>query len=137
MTDRSPEIAVGQELEPFVIEKIGPAQMKTVAAVLRDPNPIHFDRDAVKRMGMGDKLINQGPLSAAYLLETVCRFTGDATAIRSFQARFRGNVFEGDRVECTGRVAEVDAAAGTATIELDATVGDSSVMTGTAVISLP
>lgn len=128
--------AVGEELEPFVIERIDAWPMKTIAAVLRDPNPIHFDHDAVAAMGMGEKLINQGPLSAAYLIETVRRFTGDPRRILSFQARFRGNVFEGDRVECRGRVAAVDAEAGTATVELEATVGADPVMTGTATISL-
>lgn len=128
--------SVGTELEPFVVDEIGTWPMKTIAAVLRDPNPIHFDHEMVAAMGMGEKLINQGPLSAAYLIETVCRFTGDPQRLLSFQARFRGNVFEGDRVECRGRVAAVDAEAGQATIELEATVDSTPVMTGTATITL-
>ena len=27
--------------------------------ILNDPNPIHFDADAVKKIGQGDKCINQ------------------------------------------------------------------------------
>ena len=29
--------------------------------ILNDPNPIHFDANAVKKIGQGDKCINQGP----------------------------------------------------------------------------
>ena len=36
--------------------------------ILNDPNPIHFDVNAVKKIGQGDKCINQGPANIAYLI---------------------------------------------------------------------
>ena len=31
----------------WVMESVSPERMKTMAAILRDPNPIHWDRQAV------------------------------------------------------------------------------------------
>ena len=33
----------GTEVPPFVVESVPVEAMKTVAALLHDPNPIHFD----------------------------------------------------------------------------------------------
>jgi acyl dehydratase len=107
-----------------------------MAALLRDPNPIHFDPEAVRRAGMGDRVINQGPINQAYLVNLVTRAAGGPDRLRSIQVRFLGNVLAGDRVECRGRVAAVDEAAGTATLEIEARVGDAPVLAGTAVVTL-
>jgi acyl dehydratase len=126
----------GAELEPLVVESVPPEKMKLMAALLRDPNPIHFDAEAVRSDGMGDRVINQGPINQAYLVNLVTRAAGGPDRLRSIQVRFLGNVLAGDRVECRGRVAAVDEAAGTATLEIEARVGDAPVLAGTAVVTL-
>lgn len=130
------DVQPGQAVEPLVIESVDAARMKTMAAILGDPNPIHFDVDAVRALGYGDKPINQGPLNMAYLLEMVSRFAGGPDAIVRFSARFLGNVFAGDRVECTGTVAAVDAQAGEAQLAVTAAVGERPVLSGTATVRL-
>mgnify|MGYP001822074637 FL=1 len=44
--------------------------MRTMAALLRDPNPLHWDRDAVAALplGFGRRTINQGPLGLGYMV---------------------------------------------------------------------
>jgi acyl dehydratase len=130
------DLAVGQALEPLVIESVDPARMKTMAAILGDPNPIHYDVEVVQALGLGDRPVNQGPLNMAYMLELVSRAAGGPQAIRRFRARFLGNVLAGDRVVCTGTVTAVDEEAGTAELELQAAVDDRPVLGGTATISL-
>lgn len=130
------DVQPGRRLEPLVIESVDPERMKTMAAILQDPNPIHFDVEAVKALGYGDKPINQGPLNMAYLLEMVSRFAGGPANIARFSTRFLGNVFAGDRVECTGTVTAVDADAGRAELEIQAAVGDRPVLAGTATVRL-
>lgn len=127
---------VGQQLEPLIIDSVDPEPMKTVAAILRDPNPIHFNVDAVKSLGLGDRPINQGPLNMAYLLEMACRFAGDPAAVLSFRTRFLGNVFAGERLECTGRVTAVDEVSGTVELELRATAAGRPLLAGTAAVRL-
>jgi acyl dehydratase len=134
---RISEVEVGTELEPFVVESVSAEKMKLMAALLHDPNPIHLDEEAVKSLGMGDRVVNQGPANQAYLINMLLGFAGDPAAIRRVNVRFLGNVFAGDRVECRGRVTEVDAGAGLVTVDLEETVDGTPVMAGSAVVALP
>ena len=82
---RISEVAVGTELEPFVVESVSAEKMKLMAALLHDPNPIHLDEEAVKSLGMGDRVVNQGPANQAYLINMLLGFAGDPAAIRAGQ----------------------------------------------------
>jgi acyl dehydratase len=115
------QIEVGQQLEPFVIESVDAEKMKTMAALLQDPNPIHFDTTVTRSLGMGDRPVNQGPTNMTWMIESVQRFAGGADKVASIKIRFLGNVFGGERYEVTGTVTAIDAAAGIAEIEVSAT----------------
>ena len=130
------DLVPGQPVGPHVVDRVDSARMKTVAALLDDPVPLHFDIAKVESLGHGNRLINQGPLNVAYLMEMVSRFAGGHQKMRAFKVRLLGSVYEGDRVVCTGSVATVDAEAGTATLELEARVGETPVLTGSATIAL-
>jgi acyl dehydratase len=130
------DIAVGQPIGPHAISSVSPHHMKTVAALLNDPVPIHFDRDAVEGLGLGNRLINQGPINVAYVLEMVSRFAGGHAHIRRFTVRLMGSVYEGDRVLCTGTVTQIDAEARSATLELQATVDSVPVLSASALVAL-
>lgn len=97
----------GTEVPPFVVESVPVEAMKTVAALLHDPNPIHFDLDAVAALGMGDRPVNQGPTNMAYVVNMLTAWTGDSACLRRLQVRFLGNVFAGDRVAARGVVTGV------------------------------
>lgn len=125
-------ISVGQQLEPFVIASVDAERMKTMAAILQDPNPIHFDTASTRALGMGDRPVNQGPTNLTWLLESVRRFAGGADRLVSIQIRFLGNVFGGERYEVTGTVTSVDEAAGVAEIEVSATSDGRPALGGTA-----
>jgi acyl dehydratase len=129
------EIDLGTELEPLTIE-VDSSNMKTIAAIMRDPNPTHFDVEAVKALGLGDRLLNQGPANSGYLLELVRRAAGGAANLRSYKVRYLGTVHAGDVVVCTGKVTAVDAGAGTATIELSGAVDGTPVIAGSAVVAV-
>jgi acyl dehydratase len=130
------ELQVGQELEPFVIESVDPEPMKTMAAILHDPNPIHFDTKVTRELGIGDHPVNQGPTNVTWLTEFVQRFAGGPDKLVTIKIRFLGNVFGGERFECTGRVTSVDAEAGRAELEVGATSGGRPALGGSAVIKL-
>ena len=133
---RRSDVEPGQALEPYIVESVSPEPMKTMAAILQDPNPIHYDVDSVRSLGLGDRPINQGPSNLGYLIELVVRFAGGREALLGVRARFLGNVFAGERVECTGVVAAVDADAGVAHLDLAATSDGRPVLTGQARIAL-
>jgi acyl dehydratase len=129
-------VAVGTTLPPFVIESVDPEKMKLMAALLRDPNPIHIDVDSVRALGLGDRVINQGPTNLSYVMTMVTRWTGDVAALRDVRMRFLGNVFGGDRVECGGTVTEVDADNGLVTLDVHATANGQPVLQGTIVVAV-
>jgi acyl dehydratase len=62
--------AVGDSIPEWVMESVSPERMCTMAAILRDPNPIHWDRNAVDALplGLGKRTINQGPLGLSYMI---------------------------------------------------------------------
>jgi acyl dehydratase len=130
------DVQAGASLEPLVIESVSAEKMKTMAAILQDPNPIHFDVDTVRELGLGDRPVNQGPINMSYLLNLVTNWAGGSRRVRRFTVRFLGNVFAGERVECSGRVVAVDHDAGSAELELQAAVGERPVLAGSATVAL-
>lgn len=130
------EIQVGQQLDPFVIESVDPEPMKTMAAILQDPNPIHLDTRVTRELGLGDQPVNQGPTNLTWLTEFVQRFAGGPDRLVSLRVRFLGNVLGGERFECTGTVTAVDRDAGRAELQVGATSDGRPALGGMAVIRL-
>lgn len=101
-------IEVGSDLPVWRIESVCSEAIRTLAAVLRDPNPIHLDPGVVQALGLGDRVINQGPANLGYVLNML-QAAWPAVRIETMEARFTGNVFAGDAVEAGGRVTSVEA----------------------------
>ena len=133
-------VEVGTSLPTLRVEVDG-QRMKTMAALLRDPNPIHWDTDAVRALGMGDRPVNQGPTNVAYVVNLLLAWSGgDPAAVRRVSVRFRGNVFAGDVLTAGGTVLAVEVVDGrvvaTCEVWLDRADGD-RVVAGTAEVTLP
>jgi len=69
-----------------------------------DHNPIHVDSDFAKSAGMPD-VFAHGMLSAAWLARLLTHWVPQS-AIRSFDVRFAAITHVGERITCTGKVAE-------------------------------
>jgi acyl dehydratase len=133
------EASPGTEIPPLVVEEVPVEQMKTVAALLRDSNPIHWDVDAVKTLGMGDRPVNQGPNNMAYVANMLVAWAGgDPGRVRAMRVRFLGNVFGGDRVVARGVVTGVREEGGERLADLDVWLerGEDRVLDGTATVRL-
>jgi acyl dehydratase len=132
---RLEQIAVGQQLPPFVADADA-QRMKTVAALLNDPVPLHFDVAAVEALGYGNRVINQGPITVSFLLESVSRFAGGHHNLRRFEVRLLGSVYAGEQVHCGGSVIAVDPEGPSAELELEARVAERPVLAASATIQL-
>lgn len=99
-------MTVGDALPPWRIESVSPQNMRRLAETLRDPNPIHLDPSAVAKLGLGDRVINQGPANLAYIINML-HAALPAAQLLQLDARFLANVFGGDAVEAGGRVTAV------------------------------
>lgn len=126
--------AVGDTLPPFVIESVSPDAMKQWAVFLADPNPIHLDVEVVKAKGLGDKVINQGPINVAYMMNMLmAAFPGGR--IETMESRFLDNVYAGDTVTASGRITTIDGHRISCELSLDVE-GRGTVNSGTAIIQL-
>jgi acyl dehydratase len=133
------EVEVGMEIPPLVIADVSPEPMKTVAALLNDSNPIHFDAESVKALGMGDRVVNQGPNNMAYIVTMLCSWAGSPALVRGLRVRFLGNVFAGDSLTARGTVTGVREEGGRRLADLDVRLEraeDDRVLDGTAVVAL-
>src|SRR3546814_10502336 len=73
----------GEALAPLTVAHIDPATLKLVAALMDDPNPIHFDTAAARAAGLGDRPVAQGPLTFGYLVVMAARAVGGHDGLRS------------------------------------------------------
>lgn len=130
----SADVQVGTELPPWELV-VDAEKMKVMAALLADPNPIHFDPRALAALGMDERPVNQGPLNMGYLQTMLARWAGGRDRLLSFRVRFRGNVLAGDTVRAHGRVSALRPTEGgqvaTCEISLDV-VGGGVALSGTA-----
>jgi acyl dehydratase len=95
--------AVGDRIPEWVMDSVCPARMRTMAALLRDPNPLHWDRDAVAALplGLGRRTINQGPLGLSYMINMLHAWAGP-DCLRRINMRFPQVVLDGERVVARG-----------------------------------
>ena len=96
----------GDALPTWTVESVPLEKMKILAAILRDQNSIHWDREAVAAKGYGDKVINQGPINLCYVTNMLEAWAG-VGSLRRLVARFTANVVEGDHVTAGGTVTAV------------------------------
>jgi 3-hydroxybutyryl-CoA dehydratase len=124
--------AVGDVLPPFTIESVSPQAMREWAVFLADPNPIHLDVEVVRAKGLGDRVINQGPINVAYMMNMLMRAFPQGR-IKAMDSRFLDNVYAGDRATVSGKVTAVEDGTVTCefTLEID---GRGAVNSGTAII---
>jgi 3-hydroxybutyryl-CoA dehydratase len=123
---------VGDALPPFVIESASPEAMKAWAVFLADPNPIHLDVEVVKTKGLGDRVINQGPMNVAFMMNMLmAAFPG--AKIESMDSRFLDNVYGGDKVTAHGTITAVEGNRISCEFTLDVN-GRGPVNSGTAIV---
>jgi acyl dehydratase len=132
-------VSVGDELPRRVIESVSAEKMKTMAALLGDPNTIHWDADDVRRLGLGDRPVNQGPNNMGYVIDMLTDWAGGPVSFRRMKVRFSGNVFAGDRLVAGGKVTAVRPGPGGRLVDCDvwlARDGTEPVLAGTATVLL-
>jgi acyl dehydratase len=132
------DVRAGDDIPPWTMPLVDPARMRTMAAILRDPYPVHWDREANAAIGLGGRVVNQGPLNLGYVVNMLLAWAG-SSCVRRLSVSFGRPVLDGDRVTAHGRVVSVDDDAGErrATCEVWLDRDGEHVVTGTAIVALP
>jgi acyl dehydratase len=126
-------VKVGDQLPEFAVLSVDPARMKTMAAVLRDPYRVHWDREATREMGLEGRVINQGPLNLSYIVNMLHAFSGP-TSVRRLTVSFGRPVFDTDSVVAGGEISAIEGDLATCAVWLKR--GDEVVVSGAAVIDI-
>lgn len=105
-------VEAGDTIPPWVMESVSAERMKTMAAILRDPNPVHWDRRAVAERGLGERVINQGPLGVGYMVNMLQAWAGENCIRRMFIRFPMPLIFDEDRIVAKGQVTRVFEEAG-------------------------
>ncbi len=100
----------GDTIPPWEMAAVSAEKMKTMAAILRDPNPLHWDREAVASLplGLGPRTINQGPLGLGYIINMLHAWQGP-DCLQRITMTFPQVVLDGDCVTARGTVKSVHA----------------------------
>jgi acyl dehydratase len=98
-------LKVGDSIPQWVMPRVSPERMRTMAAILRDPNPLHWDRNAVDALplGLGKRTINQGPLGLSYIINMLHAWAGP-NCLRRIAMRFPQVVLDGEQVIARGTI---------------------------------
>jgi len=137
------DFAIGSKFPNYDVGFIDAEKMKTMAVLIQDPNPIHWDVESVERLGLGSKPINQGPNNMAYVVNALVSWVGSIEHFRNLKVRFLGNVYAGDRLTVVGSITDIDQVEGgeSAACEVQLVRGDPEsgdvVMAGQATVVLP
>ena len=131
------DVREGDEIPPWTMPFVDPARMRTMAAILRDPYTVHWDRDANAALGLPGRVINQGPLNLGYIANMLLAWAGPS-CVRRLTVSFGRPVLDGDSVTAGGRVISVATVDGErrATCEVWLDRDGEPVVTGTAVVAL-
>jgi acyl dehydratase len=95
---------VGTQLPVYDVPSVSAEKMKTMAALLSDPTPIHWDVATLRALGMGDRPVNQGPLNMGYVMNAVTAWAGGPESLRRLRVRFLGTVLAGQHLRVRGTV---------------------------------
>jgi acyl dehydratase len=130
-------IEVGFEIPEWTMDDVDPNRMKTMAAILRDPYPVHWDRSSVAKLGLGERVINQGPLNLSYITNMLLAWQGP-TCVRRLQVSFGNPVLDHDHVTAAGTVVSIETVDGETRANCDVRLerDGKAVVTGTAVVAL-
>ena len=128
----------GDPLPPLTVT-VDPAAMRTMAALLRDPNMIHLDPAVSAALGFGRRLVAQGPMTLGYVQTMLVAFGGGADRVLSTRMRFVAAVFAGERVTAGGAITGVyeDAVECAVWLDVQRPSGPVRAIEGTALLRRP
>jgi acyl dehydratase len=101
---RYDEVRVGTELPPLPTDPISRFTLALYCGASGDHNPIHVDIDFARSAGLDD-VFAHGMLGMAYLARLVTGWVPQRS-IRALDTRFVAITHVGDRITCSGIVAE-------------------------------
>ena len=102
------KVKVGDKIPQWEMKSVSAQRMATMAAILRDPCPFHWDRDVVdKTFGIGKRTVNQGLIGIGYMINMLHSWSGE-NSVKGIKMGFPVPlVLDNDHVIAKGEVTAV------------------------------
>ena len=102
------KVNVGDKIPQWEMKSVSAQRMATMAAILRDPCPLHWDRDVVDNtFGIGKRTVNQGLIGIGYMINMLHCWSGE-NSIKGIKMGFPVPlVLDDDHVIAKGEVTAV------------------------------
>jgi acyl dehydratase len=100
------DVKVGEEL-PERSNVVDRAQLVQYAGASGDFNPIHWNEEFARRVGLPG-VISHGMFTMALVARLVGEWAGDPGAVERISVQFRKEVRPGEKVVARGRIVEKD-----------------------------
>jgi acyl dehydratase len=117
---RFDDMAAGDELPPWTAPQLTRTMFVRYAGASGDFNPIHHDEEFAKSAGY-PTVFGHGMLTAGILSRYVTDLAGVGN-VRLFRVRFATQVWPGDSLTCSGKIAKKYHEGGENRVDLDLTV---------------
>ena len=98
------DVEVGTEL-PTMTKKPTTRQLVKWAGASQDWNELHYDKDAAKKGGLPDVIV-QGHLTSSFLTQLVTDWMGEDGSVKKLEVKWKQFHFPGQEVLCKGKVTE-------------------------------
>jgi acyl dehydratase len=102
MMPKFDQVNVGDEIPPYIHERVSRTDLVKYAGASGDYNPMHHDESIAQKAGM-PSVFAHGMFSMGLLSNVVVNWAGPA-ALKSFDVQFRAITWPEDRITCTGKV---------------------------------
>jgi acyl dehydratase len=103
MAPKFDQVNVGDEIPPYVHERVTRTDLVKYAGASGDYNPMHHDESIAQKAGM-PSVFAHGMFSMGLLSNVVVNWAGPG-AVQSYDVQFRAITWPEDRITCTGKVA--------------------------------
>ena len=97
------QVKIGDEIPPYVHERVSRTDLVKYAGASGDYNPMHHDELIAQKAGM-PSVFAHGMFSMGLLSNVVVNWAGPE-ALRSYDVQFRAITWPEDRITCTGKIA--------------------------------
>lgn len=133
-------VSEGDQVPPWTMASVSAERMQTMAAILRDPNPLHWDRKSVAQLGLGERCINQGPLGVGYMVNMLQSWAGENCIRRMFITFPNPLILDGDHIVSRGIVTRTFEEKGASLVEVETWLdrdGERGLIEATVTLQLP
>ena len=97
------ELEIGVSIPELVVGPITTERLVRWAAGAGDFNPIHYDQELARKLGLPNVLVH-GPFKSALVCRMLLNWVGKKGRLKKLKSRYIGMDVPGDTLTCRGKV---------------------------------